>query len=61
MESQNVLIVGLGILMIFASFIWTGKVVFTITIAGVVIHLVTTVLYSYVVWKNDPDKQTVGR
>ncbi|MFB3787946.1 MAG: SdpI family protein [bacterium] len=55
------LFAGFGVLMMILPWLVDGSVLFGFLIAGIVIVALVPIVYSYVVWKSDPDKQTAGR
>lgn len=51
----------LGMIIIISCFINCGLATFIILIAGVLLILIATFTYSYIIWKQDPDKAKHGR
>ncbi len=56
-ELVSVLFAALGVALIVVSIVATDLLVWVV-VAGVVVLLVATFAYSYVVWRDDPDKHT---
>jgi uncharacterized membrane protein len=46
-----------GFLLALSALLFTGKATFVILITGIFISIVATFAYSYIVWKNDPQKR----
>ena len=46
-----------GFFLTLSAFLFTGKVTFAILIVGVIGSVIVTFAYSYVVWKNDPQRR----
>lgn len=55
------LFAGFGVLMMILPWLVGGSVLFGVLISSIAIVVLVPIVYSYVVWKSDPDKQTAGR
>jgi uncharacterized membrane protein len=51
----------LGVVIVAAAFLDDPVVLIWVVLGGVLALLAVTVVYSYLVWKSDPDKQVIGR